>query len=223
MVRFDKYGTNREEARVVIAGVERQLKAGFDFTKVAEAGREDVVVDAGADGWIDSGSLASEVLDQALFSLPIDQLSEILEDERGVHLVRVVERNAEAVTPFAEAEPEIRQKIQEERNLDRRIAYEAHLRKTIRVWNLFRESGIDSEVKPPGKADRPPPTVTADQPPAGQTPSSYSKPLPDGWVFPELFQGDARKPQKPAEPSQPADLLNAADRWRGAPAAEAEK
>jgi hypothetical protein len=186
-VRFDKYGTNKEEARIVMADVHRQLKAGFEFGKVAEAGRDDVVIDDKADSWIDQGSLASEELDTALFTLPIGQLSEILEDERGVHILRVVERTEATITPFTDAEPEIRQKIEEERNLDRRVEYKANLLKTIPVWNLFKEAGIELEFKSLTKPGGLPGDET-ESPAAGETPTGEPKQAPDRWMLPELFR-----------------------------------
>ena len=53
---------------------------------------------------------------QAIFSLPIGQLSPILEDERGFHIVRVVERQDMSRTPFSELQPEIKKKIKAERS-----------------------------------------------------------------------------------------------------------
>jgi hypothetical protein len=201
-IRFDKYGTNKEEARIYIGRVEQQLKAGFEFGKVAEAVREDVVIDDQADNWINQGSLASEELDTALFTLPIGQLSEILEDERGVHIIRVVERKAEAVTPFAEVESEIREKIQAERNLERRVEYQANLRATIPVWNLFEEPAAKLEIQHGAYLVRG--SKSAAEKPAADKTTGEAKKAPDRWVFPDLFPGD---PQKPAEVPTPADLL----------------
>ena len=42
--------------------------------------------------WTTKGSLVSDVIDQAIFSLPVGKLSRILEDEKGFHIVRVIER-----------------------------------------------------------------------------------------------------------------------------------
>ena len=48
--------------------------------------------DGGVHSWTNKDSLVSEVLDEAIFTLPVGQLSQILEDKRGFHIVRVVER-----------------------------------------------------------------------------------------------------------------------------------
>jgi hypothetical protein len=140
-VRFESAEADKEEARFVMTGIHQQAKAGFEFGKVAEARRRDVLIDDKADSWIDQGALASEALDTALFTLPIGELSEVLEDDRGVHILRVVERKEAKVTPLADAAAEIRQKIEEERNRERRAQYKAELRKTIPVWNIFEEAG----------------------------------------------------------------------------------
>ena len=95
------------------------------------------------------GSLVSEVLDQALFTLPVGQLSEILEDRHGFHIIRVVQRSDPDLMPFADAQVEIKKKIRDERTSDKRQKYLAGLRKKIRVWNIFK----DAEVREAEPAD----------------------------------------------------------------------
>ncbi|HEY1786309.1 MAG TPA: hypothetical protein VGG30_12195, partial [Pirellulales bacterium] len=101
----------------------------------------------------------------------------------------VVERNEHVVRPFAEAEPEIRRKIQEERNRERRAEYQAHLRKKIPVWNLFKEAGTEFET---GRLTEPAnlPDDNAGSTAAGQNPSNQPQRLPQQWVLPELFRPD---------------------------------
>ncbi|HEX4142377.1 MAG TPA: peptidyl-prolyl cis-trans isomerase [Pirellulales bacterium] len=197
MVRFDKYSTNKDEARAIIDLVYQQLKAGFEFGKVAEAPRADVVIDDRADHWIESGSLVSQLLDESLFTLPIGRLSEILEDERGVHVIRVMERQEPTITSFTEAEPEICRKIEEARETERKIEYQANLRRTIPVWNLFTETGVEFQAKLLEKPGSPVPSARAEKPIDAQDPKSDPKKLPGRWDLPELYRIDERAEPMP--------------------------
>ena len=42
--------------------------------------------------WTSQGSLASKPINQAIFTLEAGKLSQIIEDDRGCHIVRVIER-----------------------------------------------------------------------------------------------------------------------------------
>ena len=70
---------------------------------------------AASHDWTTQGSLASEVLDQAIFTLPVGQLSERLEDEREFHIVRVIERRDASRVPFDEAQVEIKETLRKEK------------------------------------------------------------------------------------------------------------
>ena len=57
--------------------------------------------DGGRYDWTNQGSLASEKLDHAIFSLPVDVMSDIIEDQFGFHIVRVVERKGSRAGPIS--------------------------------------------------------------------------------------------------------------------------
>ncbi len=91
----------------------------------------------GMHDWISKGSLAAERLDEALFSLPVGQMSPILESPYGFHVVRVLERQEEGVTPFTKVQDDIRKAILNERQ---QVAYESHLadlRSRARIWTVY--------------------------------------------------------------------------------------
>ena len=91
----------------------------------------------GKHDWTNQGSLVSEVLDNAIFTLPPGRLSRILEDDRGFHIVRVVERKEAGRVPFEEAQVEIRDKIKEQRRDEQVKKYLDKLKRETYVWNLF--------------------------------------------------------------------------------------
>ena len=90
--------------------------------------------------WTSKGSLVCEQLDQALFGLPPGRLSPIIEGANGFHIVRVIEREEAGVTPFLEAQVEIREKIRRRRTREQLQAYLDRLREEIPVWTIFDAS-----------------------------------------------------------------------------------
>ncbi len=101
MVRFDKYD-HKEDAdqairfmgdRVLLGG-QRFAAVAREFSHAPDAGR------GGLHDWTTQGSLVSKPLDAALFSLPLNALSDIIEDEDGFHIIRVLERRPQSWIAF---------------------------------------------------------------------------------------------------------------------------
>ncbi len=93
--------------------------------------------DGGVHDWISKGSLAADRLDEALFTLPVGQLSPIVESPYGFHIVRVLERQEAGTTPFTKVQEEIRGAIINERQ---QKAYDEHLaglRSKARIWTAW--------------------------------------------------------------------------------------
>jgi PPIC-type PPIASE domain len=140
MARFDKFNS-KDEAWQAIAGWGNQVVAGTPFAEVAQAHSQDPsAVDGGVHSWTTKDSLASEVIDDAIFTLPVGQLSQIIEDSRGFHIIRILERHDLEVSPFTDKQAEIKSKIHEERTADKRQEYKAKLRKKVPVWNIFEDA-----------------------------------------------------------------------------------
>ncbi|QDU90840.1 Foldase protein PrsA 2 precursor [Pirellulimonas nuda] len=93
--------------------------------------------EGGVHDWINKGSLAASRLDEALFTLPVGQMSPIVESPYGFHIVRVLERQEAGKTPFTEVQDEIRTSILNERQ---QAAYDDHLaalRNKARIWTAW--------------------------------------------------------------------------------------
>jgi len=140
LARFDRFPT-KDDARQAIA--EWGNLVWYRHAPFADVARKHSHgVTAGEGGqydWTTQGNLRSTVVDEALFTLPVGTLSQILEDEKGFHIVRVLERTSGGRTPFVEAQPEIRRQINQQREQGRRDAYLARLRKITPVWTVFDE------------------------------------------------------------------------------------
>jgi parvulin-like peptidyl-prolyl isomerase len=137
MVRYAKYPT-KAEARDAIARMGNQVFGGVPFEQLAKAGSDGVTAAKGGQwGWTNKGSLANQAVDNALFTLPVGRMSPIIEDARGYHIVRVTQREDEAVRPFLEAQVDIKKKIVEQRTKKQFSEYMADLEKRTPVWTVF--------------------------------------------------------------------------------------
>ena len=136
-VRFDRHAS-KEEAWHDLATWGNAVMEGIPFATVASAHSEDPSgSDGGKHGWTSKGSLVSKELDEALFLLPLGTLSPIIEDDRGLSIVRVIEREEMVRKPFADAQVEIKKKLQEHDMNAECEAFLAELRGKTRIWTIF--------------------------------------------------------------------------------------
>jgi parvulin-like peptidyl-prolyl isomerase len=111
------------------------------FAEVAKAKSKGLsAAEGGKYDWTTQGALRSEVLDQALFSLPVGTMSGIIEDEDAFHIIRVTERVPVHRTAFRDAQVEIEKKIRQQRRKKKIEQYYERLRKEIRVWTVFDDA-----------------------------------------------------------------------------------
>lgn len=128
----------RESAWNKLAAMGNEVFRGAAFADVAKAKSEGpTAASGGSYDWTTKGSLVSKPLDDAVFSLPIGQLSAILEDANGLHIIRVVERADAGRIPFIEAQVDIRAELQEERRTRQMNDYLDRLRERTPVWTVF--------------------------------------------------------------------------------------
>jgi parvulin-like peptidyl-prolyl isomerase len=147
-VRFDKFPGERDAYAALAAMGNEVYLGGAALSAVAKRSSQEPEADNGGQhDWTNRGSLASKPLDEAIFSLPLDRLSEIIRDDRGLHIVRVLERSEETYTPFLEAQVEIKEKIRNERRTAEVLAYLEKIRGNIRVWTIYDgEQGAASDA-----------------------------------------------------------------------------
>lgn len=136
-VLFDKT-PDRNQAYQMIAAMGNEVLHGAPLDAVAQRSSQGVnAANGGYYDWTTQASLVSEVLDQAIFTLPVMRLSPILEDQRGFHIVRVVERTDAGVIPFTEAQEGIRKDLIDAKVKEQVDTYVAELRKQTPVWTIF--------------------------------------------------------------------------------------
>jgi hypothetical protein len=146
---------SRSAAWDMLAGMGNEVLAGRPFAEVAVSRSEGPTASQGGGfGWTGQKSLASKKLDEAIFSLPVGELSAIIEDGESLHIVRVVEREPAGRTPFLEAQVGIREELVMNRRRKATDDYLEKLRVRTPVWTVFDD--------PSGSASQP--TFTAGRP-----------------------------------------------------------
>ena len=93
--------------------------------------------DGGLYDWTRQGTLKAEVVDQSLFSLPVGQMSTILDSGTAFHIVRVLERAEAGCRPFSEVQNDIRDKLKDERMAAAQKKYLSELRKNAKIWTVY--------------------------------------------------------------------------------------
>ncbi|EAQ77539.1 peptidylprolyl isomerase [Blastopirellula marina] len=139
MVRFDKF-SSKAEAEQAIAEMGNQVLRGAPLDAVAK--KESQCFRASEGGlydWTTRNSLKNETIDAAIFSLPTNRLSQIIESPEGYHIVRVLERDEASIKPFRDAQLEIKEKIRRERANQAQRDYVADVRKRTQIWTIFDE------------------------------------------------------------------------------------
>ncbi len=145
MTRFSNFDSKRD-AYKAIAEMGNAVLRGAKFEQVARRDSQGPTsTDGGLFDWTTQGSLVSEMLDDAIFALPVGVMSDILEDEDGFHIVRVIERKPAGRVPFLEAQVEIRDKIKEERRDAKAKQYLERLKRETYVWNRFSEESATAD------------------------------------------------------------------------------
>jgi hypothetical protein len=146
---------SREAARRAIWAMGREAYFGGNMQAVArEKSQEPFAKKGGLHDWTAKGSLASERLDQEVFSIPLNAMSEIIQDDAGLHIIRVLEREEAGITPLSEVQDEIRAKIRQEKiaRSQRKVMEDMQVR--IPVWSLFPDDTPGARPLPPSIARR---------------------------------------------------------------------
>ena len=130
----------RDQSWNRLAAMGNDVLNGRPFEEVAKESSEGpTAYNGGLYDWTNQGSLVSEVIDKAIFSLPIGELSAILDDQNALHIIRVIERTDAGRTPFIDAQVGIRGKLLAEQRNNEMSSYLQRLRDRTPVWTIFDE------------------------------------------------------------------------------------
>ncbi len=107
MVSFDKIA-DKAQAYRTIAEWGNQVMQGRPLKDLAkQVSHGPTAFENGQYDWTTEGAIRYAKVNEAIHSLPVGALSQIIEDQAGYHIVRVLERKPAGRVPFEEAQPEI--------------------------------------------------------------------------------------------------------------------
>ncbi|MBX3421204.1 MAG: peptidylprolyl isomerase [Pirellulaceae bacterium] len=139
-IRFDRM-PSRETAQERIRQLfDEVYLGGKPFEAVAkQSSMGYTATEGGWYDWTSQGSLKSATLDSAVFSLPLRRLSNILEDEIGLHFIEVLEREAARTQDMAEIQSEIRKTLSKVRRQEEVRKLRDRITARVPVWTLWPE------------------------------------------------------------------------------------
>jgi len=137
-VRVSKYASEAEAKNAIARLGNQVVLGGAAFADVAKKSSDGVTASAGGRwDWTSKGSLMSKEIDEALFTLPVGQLSPILRSENYFQIIRVTEREEAGIAPFLDAQVEIREKIVRQRFEKQRNEYLAKVAAKIPITTIY--------------------------------------------------------------------------------------
>ncbi len=138
--RFDKFATRAEAEQAILNMGNEMLLGGKSFESVAKQSSQGFnAAQGGYTDWTSQGSLKSKPIDAAIFSLEPRKLSTIIEDEIGLHIVEVLEREAAHTVDMAVSQAEIRKKLSSEKRKAAIKELRAKVMKRTPVWTRWPE------------------------------------------------------------------------------------
>lgn len=143
----DEREAKRAQAEVVRA---RLAAPGADFpaiaAEVSDAGTKKA---GGLLGTVKKGDLAA-TLEQAAFTLPVGEISPVIEADYGFHILKVDARTDEAVKPFDDVKAEVELKIRNDRFA---VEYKAYVKKAWTEATIWVSPKYQDRLSPADAAD----------------------------------------------------------------------
>jgi len=142
LVKLDAAGTaeQKKTAMELIAAVQKRLAAGEEFARLPARYSDDALSkDQGGDiGWFVAGQLAAE-LEKKVEALKVGEVSSVVEDRFGFHIIKVIERKEAVTPPLDEISGKIRGLVKQEKGLKLLQPYVKKLRDEARVEIVLRD------------------------------------------------------------------------------------
>jgi peptidyl-prolyl cis-trans isomerase SurA len=105
----------KEKLRADAGEIHRRLMNGEPFNQLSARYSQGPEAAAGGDiGYIEQGAILHEV-DEAAFSLPLNQISRVIESSVGFHIIQVIDRRGAGFKAIENVREEIREKIDREK------------------------------------------------------------------------------------------------------------
>ena len=138
-VSFAKHGGKGKAAQIVKQAI-LELQQGVRFGEVAKKYSNGATATNGGNwDWTERESLADSNIGTLIFTLPVDQVSDVYLGEKAFKIIKVTERQEKTVTPLAELQDQIKLKIESSaRNIETKAVIERLKRETV-IRTVFDE------------------------------------------------------------------------------------
>ncbi len=131
---------NKKAAYDAIWAMGREAFFGGNMQAIArEKSQEPFASDGGVHEWTNQGALASQILDQQIFSIPMNAMSQIIEDADAYHIIRVTDRKEAGITPLADVQDDIRKILRDEKIEKAQNEALDEVRRRVPVWSIYPE------------------------------------------------------------------------------------
>ncbi len=132
LISVDSTNANaKAEAKAKIDGILAKVKAGEDFAALAKENSSCPSGNEGGDlGFFGKGQMVPE-FEAAAFSLPTNQVSDVIETKFGYHIIKVTDKQAGGEAPLAEVKEDIEKFLTQQSGNEIIENYMEGLRKTI--------------------------------------------------------------------------------------------
>jgi peptidyl-prolyl cis-trans isomerase C len=129
----DDEESKKIQARKKIEMVQKKVKQGEDFGKLAKAYSEGPNAQReGAWGYLKRGKTADPLRDTA-FALNVGEVSGIIETQYGYHLIKVNDKKPAKTTPYEEVQPMIEKHLKKEKEKTEIQSYIENLKKSAKI------------------------------------------------------------------------------------------
>ncbi len=144
-VSVTKHGSRNNAAREMNKAIE-ELRQGADFTDVVQRYSDGPLKDKGGHwDWTQPSSIANADVRTALSKLQTGQMSEVIQNDSSLHIVKVTGRKAATYTPFPEVQEKIRTELIAKQREAKAETILAELRKNAVIETMFDDG--DSTLK----------------------------------------------------------------------------
>jgi parvulin-like peptidyl-prolyl isomerase len=139
-IRFNKHDSRQEVEQLIKTLGNEIFLGGKSFEAVAKQSSEGhTAAEGGLYDWTNQGSLRSKPLDEAIFSLELRKLSKVIEDDIGMHIIEVLEREEGHTKDFTEAQSELRTQLSDNRRDEETRKLRDKVMARTPVWSKWPE------------------------------------------------------------------------------------
>lgn len=135
---ISKSGSREAADRLIRQMGDEVFLGGTPFEAVAKrSSHGSRAAQGGVYDWVTQGSLKNENVDAAIFSIPLNRLSNAIEDSDGFRIVEVLEREPVRIVPFEDSQAEIREVLSKQRAKQAKDLLVDKLKRNTSIWSLW--------------------------------------------------------------------------------------